>query len=303
MSTGTVIALATLVGTLSRFHLLRVDYRQYPSYPQGYLVHLSLGAIAAFLGAVAIPALANKDYAAATFLALAAQQFREVRNLERESLARLEGSELVARGPAYVEGIAKVFEARNYIAMFTALLSSGLIYLIDSAWWFELLVAVGLSVGLVAYLEKVLRGSRVSGYAKVAPGELKFDGPNLTVGGIYLMNVGSSEARELILKYGLGAVLTPNDINARVSLANVGQRQAIVHDISTILGVRKDLDEPEFTPLARLDHETGRIGVYLVPVNKDADALVAAIRHVPLLESAKKRPSAAISGRLAARGG
>ncbi len=55
--------------------------------------------------------------------------------------------------------------------------------------------------------------------------------------------------------------------------------------------------------MARLDHDTGKIGVFIVPVNKDAAAMVTAITHVPLLESAKKRPSAAISGRLAARRG
>ncbi|MBO8126207.1 MAG: YIEGIA domain-containing protein [Firmicutes bacterium] len=295
------IFLATLVGTVSRFLLLEVDYRQYPSYPQGYLVHLALGAIAAFLGAVAIPALVNEDYTAATFLALAAQQFREVRNIERESLTRLEGSELVRRGTAYIEGIAKVFEARNYIAMLTAFLTSGVLFLLETPAWLEVLIAVGLSALLVSYLDRTLRGVRVGQYAQVEPAELHFIGPDLYVGDIQIMNVGGPTAREMILKHGLGAILIPKDINSRVTLAHIGQRQAIVHDVATILGIRKEVDEPEFTPMAKIDHETGRIGVYTMPVNKDSGALVTAIKHVPLLESAKKRPSAAISGRLAAR--
>lgn len=301
MSTGMTIFLATLVGTVSRFLLLEVDYRQYPSYPQGYLVHLALGAIAAFLGAVAIPALVNEDYTAATFLALAAQQFREVRNIERESLTRLEGSELVRRGTAYIEGIAKVFEARNYIAMLTAFLTSGVLFLLETPAWLEVLIAVGLSALLVSYLDRTLRGVRVGQYAQVEPAELHFIGPDLYVGDIQIMNVGGPTAREMILKHGLGAILIPKDINSRVTLAHIGQRQAIVHDVATILGIRKEVDEPEFTPMAKIDHETGRIGVYTMPVNKDSGALVTAIKHVPLLESAKKRPSAAISGRLAAR--
>ena len=138
MTPSAIIFLGTVIGTLSRFYLLKVDYRQYPSYPQGYLVHLSLGAIAAFLGAVAIPALANKDYTAVTFLALAAQQFRDVRGVERDSLVNLEETEVVPRGSAYIEGIAKVFEARNYIAMLTALLSTGVIYLLRLAWLFRI---------------------------------------------------------------------------------------------------------------------------------------------------------------------
>ncbi len=101
--------------------MLRTDYRQFPGYPQGYSVHLSLGFIAAALGAIAPPAIVNGDLAAASFLALAATQFREVRSAERETLRNLEETELVPRGPAYIEGIARVFETRNYLAMLTGL--------------------------------------------------------------------------------------------------------------------------------------------------------------------------------------
>ncbi len=301
MTPGTTVALATLIGTLSRFVFLKVDYRQYPSYPQGYLIHLSLGAIAAFLGAVAIPALASKDFAAATFLALAAQQFREIRNLERTGLENLEEIELVPRGPAYIEGIARAFEARNYIAMFTSLLTSGVLYLVQASGLLKVSLAVFLSLLLVLYLRDSLRGARVGDYAEITPAQLSFKGSVLYVDEIIIMNVGSPQAREKILKHGLGAVLTPRDINARVTLANVGQRQAIVHDLATILGIRRDQDEPEFTPMARLDHDSGKVGVFTIPVNKDAEAMRVAIAHVPLLESAKRRPSSAISGRLAAR--
>jgi len=56
---GAVI-LGTCAGALARLDTLIVDYRQYPSYPQGYTIHMTLAVIAAFLGAVAIPALAVK---------------------------------------------------------------------------------------------------------------------------------------------------------------------------------------------------------------------------------------------------
>ncbi len=61
------------------------------------------------------------DLAAASFLALAATQFREVRSVERETLRNMEDTELVPRGSAYIEGIARVFEARNYLTMLTGL--------------------------------------------------------------------------------------------------------------------------------------------------------------------------------------
>ena len=105
------IIAGTLVGTITRALLLRLDYRQYPGYPHGYISHLALGFIASALGAVAVPAILKPDFTAFTFLALAAQQFREIRSMERQTLENLEQTELVRRGNDYIEGIARTFEA------------------------------------------------------------------------------------------------------------------------------------------------------------------------------------------------
>ena len=78
------IVLAAILGGALRFLLLRSDYRQYPTYPHGYVSHLALGFIAAALGAVALPALLEQEYVAVTFLSLAAQQFRDIRSMERK---------------------------------------------------------------------------------------------------------------------------------------------------------------------------------------------------------------------------
>lgn len=43
------IILGIMAGFLARLFMLRTDYRNYPSYPHGYIIHLSLGAIAAAL--------------------------------------------------------------------------------------------------------------------------------------------------------------------------------------------------------------------------------------------------------------
>ena len=90
------IVTGVVLGTVSRFWMMRRDFRQYPSYPHAVVTHLALGFVAATLGAVAIPALAAKEYTAVTFLALAATQFHEVRTMEREMLAALEQSALVS---------------------------------------------------------------------------------------------------------------------------------------------------------------------------------------------------------------
>ena len=117
-----------VIGVLIRYYVLKRDYRQYPSYPHGVLTHLSLGFIAAVIGSIAIPALMEKEFTAVTFLALAATQFREVRDMERIMLLNLDQTSLVSRGADYIEGIARIFEARNYIVMFTSLLVGGATY-------------------------------------------------------------------------------------------------------------------------------------------------------------------------------
>ena len=52
----------------------------------------------------------EKDFSAITFLTLATTQFRDVRNMERNTLQQLDGYELVPRGNTYIEGIALVLK-------------------------------------------------------------------------------------------------------------------------------------------------------------------------------------------------
>ena len=51
------VVIGIVFGFLARTLLLRTDFRQYPTYPTGRIIHLSFGFIAAFIGAVAIPAV------------------------------------------------------------------------------------------------------------------------------------------------------------------------------------------------------------------------------------------------------
>lgn len=293
------IAIAILMGTMARLYMLRIDYRRYPSYPHGYAVHMSLGFIAASLGALAIPALLKKDYMAVTILGLAAQQFREVRDLERRSLQDMEETEMVPRGNAYIDGIAKVFEARNYLAMLTALTTSAGVFLLPFSFSISLLwgVAVGLiTMGLLNFL---MRGKRVGDIARVREGNLHFVGSLLLVEDVVLTNIGLAKSREMIAKRGLGVVIEPKDDNARAALFNLGQRQAIAHDASAIMGVRLDVSEPEFVPLVRLNTNTGRVVMAIVPMEKDLECLLEAVRRVPVLETSTGRPLSTRAGRIA----
>lgn len=292
---------ASAMGFFARLYMLRTDYRQYPSYPQGYVIHLSLGLIASLLGAVAVPALLSEDYAAATFLALAATQFREVRKIERETLEKLEPMELIPRGNAYIEGIARVFEARNYLAGSTSLFTSIVVLSLcgSSSLFASVIGGILGGLGTMWVLNRMMVGPKVSDLANVRAAEIRFEGPLLMVEDIVIMNVGLGAARDQILQEGVGVLIEPKDPNSKATLANLGQRQAILHDIASLLGVKMDVGEPEFIPLLRRHPETGALGMAIVPAEKNTAALLEAVRRTPVLEASIRRPLAARAGRLA----
>ncbi|MFC4777543.1 YIEGIA family protein [Paenibacillus sp. GCM10023252] len=278
------VLLGILLGTIARLLMLRTDYRQYPTYPHGKIIHISLGVIAAALGAVAVPALFNKDYTAITFLTLAAQQFRDVRKMERETLTKIDSLELVGRGSTYIEGIAMVFEGRNYLVIMVALLTS--LFAISFNWiW-------GIAAGAVSLLiVRALRsGKSVSHIAEAVHAPVRVEGPNLYVGDIYIMNVGLKSNQQIIAERGLGLILQPYNANGKATLSNLGQRQAILFDLSTILGVYRDEGEPSLIPMAKLDMKDGRLAVFFLPQEIDAAKAREIIHRVPILESAVRMP-------------
>lgn len=279
-----VILAGLLAGTASRMILLRIDYRQYPGYPHGYLAHTFLGFIASALGAVAVPAIIKPDFAAVTFLALAAQQFREIRNMERRTLESLERSELVKRGLDYIEGIARTFEARNYLVMGTSFVTS------LAAQFGGLPAAVFAAFFTVLASHYFMSGEVIGDICDVVPARLSFKNSILMVDEIGIMNVGLKTMREKILEDGLAVRIKPRNGNARATVHDIGQRTAIAFTAAVILGTKKDVDTPEFTPLARKNVDTGEVGLYVLPVEKDLEQLIAAVKLTPVLESARSKP-------------
>ncbi|RIX53469.1 hypothetical protein D3P08_08485 [Paenibacillus nanensis] len=281
------VLLGILFGVISRLLLLKTDYRQYPTYPHGRIIHISLGVIAAALGSVAVPALFDKDYTAITFLTLAASQFRDVRKMERETLTKIDSLELVSRGSTYIEGIAMVFEGRNYLVIMSSLMTSLFAVLLNA--WFG--IAAGLLMLLVVV--KLKSGKTISHIAEVEPGEVRVDGPDLYVSDIYIMNIGLKANQEIIASHGLGYIITPKNPNSKVTLSNLGQRQAIMYDLATILGVYRDDGEPALIPMAKLDMNDGRLAVFLLPQDKDVSKGREVVLRVPILESAVRMPTEA----------
>ncbi len=290
--------LATLGGILARLYMLRRDYRQYPSYPQGWAIHLFVGFIGALLGAIMVPSFLEKEFGAVSFMLLAASQFREVRNVERLTLSNMEPTELVPRGAAYIEGIARVFEARNYIAIWISLAIGIVSELLAFSLPLRVMGAIVVAVFLATVLNRLMRGDSISDIADVEIAEIEFDGPLLTVGGVVMMNVGHSEARALYCERALGAKIVPKDPNAKATLANIGQMQAIAHDVSSMVGVFMDVGEQEFTPLVRRDPESGKLVLAMIPAQSSKEAFLEAISNVPVLEGAIRKPLLSVAARM-----
>lgn len=271
-------------GILCRLMLLRTDYRQYPTYPHGRIIHIALGVIASGLGAVAIPALLKENYTAITFLSLAAQQFRDVRNMERTTLTEIDKHELVPRGGSYIEGIAMVFEGRNYLVILTALVTT--FATVIAAWWGGVIAAV-----VLLFLSlKLKTGNYLGSITDILPATVTVDGKDLYVDNIYIMNVGSLEAQKQLQAHGMGFILVPKNHNASVTIAHPGQRQAILHDVATVLGAYTDEGEPSLTSMVKRDLKTGRFGVFLLPMQQDQEMACKVISSVPILESAIRMP-------------
>lgn len=289
------VTLGVLLGTLGRLYMLKVDYRQYPSYPQGYFVHISLGFIAAFLGAMAFPALMAKEYTAVTFLALAAQQFRDIREMERKSLENIEASEMVPRGSAYIEDIAKAFESRNYLAIFTSLTTSG-VYTFSHS----LIGAISTGMAIILMLSFFIHRKKIKDIAVVRPSKVHLENALLYVEDVVMANIGLPKSRTIYEEQALALMIEPKDDNARATLQNLGQRQAILHDVAAILGVKMDSDDKDFIPLAKIDLASGKIAIVIVPVEPDVESFVEAVRRVPMLESSRVKPLDTLAGRKSA---
>lgn len=280
------VLLGILFGFVGRIVLLKSDYRHYPTHPHGMIIHLTLGFIAASLGSIAVPALMEREYTAVTFLAVAAQHFREVRNMERETLTRMDQMELVSRGSTYIEGIAMTFEGRNYMAILIALLTT-VVSTLTQRWWLGVLVAL-CSIAAALYLKS---GKELGSIAEIRPARIRLEGADLYVDDIHIMNVGLEVSRELILKHGLGLILKPKSIDSVVTLSNLGQRQAILHDLAMGLGVYRDDDKPSLVPLTRRNLNDGRIAIFFLPQIKDMEEAIDILQRVPVLENAVRVPT------------
>ena len=114
-----IFFIGIIIGILSRLIMLHLDQKQYPTEPNILLSQLVLAFVASALGSLLVPALIERSYTSITFLSLAAQQFRQVRDNRRDTLQNLEDVQLIQRGNAFIEEIARTYEVRSYTCIVT----------------------------------------------------------------------------------------------------------------------------------------------------------------------------------------
>jgi hypothetical protein len=278
-----IITTGIVMGTIARLITLKIDFRQIPSYPAAYFNNIFQGFVASTLGAVAIPALLVRDFVSVTFLTVAVQQFREVRITERESLGKLEHTEYTQRGDAYIDGIAKTFESRNYISLITALATVFVMEILPRGNMILEIICgalAGLLVLLLIY--RFTKGKTVGDVCTVTAGKIEVKGSELYVDGMFVTNyLGTDRSRQLFLKEGIAVVLTPNNPMGRVMLENFGQRQAVLFESVRILGVRR-------YKYTRRNFTDGRVVIAFVPIVNDLNKLIKAVKSTPILENSRK---------------
>ena len=278
-----IILCGIVMGTIARIVTLRVDTRQNPSYPTGCFINVVIGALASALGAVAIPALLGKEYTAVTFIGVAIQHFREVRKTEKSSLEDLEKTEYSKRGAAYIDGISKTYESRNYISLVT----SFFVVLILKIFAFDnipinILLGAASGWGCIYLLGKITKGKCIGDICEIRQGIITIDHSDLLVDNMFVTSVlGTERSREMFLKEGVGFVIMPKSNKFRITLENYGQRQAMLFEATRTFGMKRY----SFT---RKNYTKGVIILAFVPIVRDPEAIIDVIKETPVLENSRK---------------
>ncbi|HBE87261.1 MAG TPA: YIEGIA protein [Lachnoclostridium sp.] len=278
-----VILCGIVMGTIARIVTLRIDTRQNPSYPTGGFINIVIGILASFLGAVAIPSLLNKEFTAVTFIALAIQHFRDVRKTEKESLEDLEKTEYSKRGAAYIDGIAKTYESRNYLSLLTSLFVVLILSIVSAdSLVINMIGAAASGFGMIYFLTRITKGKCIGDICNIREGKITIDHSDLLVNGMFVTNVlGTERSRDLFLKEGIGIVIEPKTDKFRITVENYGQRQAMLFEATRTFGVKRY----SFT---RKNFTNGALLLAFVPIIRDPDAIIDVIKKTPVLESSRK---------------
>ncbi|MBU5306728.1 YIEGIA family protein [Clostridioides mangenotii] len=287
------LLVSVVIGILCRGLVLVVKNKQYPSRPQDYLEQIISSGLSAALGAIVLPAILDKEYAALTFFAIAIQQFQGLADQERITLKNTDSEEVVPKGDAYVEEIASTYESRSYISLFSALAASvayiGVFRRFDAGFLVCTVSAIiaGVIVGLI--FRKYLKRKSVGDIANVVPANIVLDGPLLKVNDTVITNLGLDDSKKKYIEKGLAIEIKPISKEMFGIINDLGQRQAIIHNMYIHLGIDKDTDEFDIVALSKVDTKNKTIVIPYVPILKDIDVMINSAKSTPILEISKAK--------------
>lgn len=287
---------ALFIGVLCRGFVLRVTDKQYPSRPQDYLEQIIISGLSASLGAIAFPALIDKEFSALTFFAVAIQQFQGLSQEERITIENIDNTEVVPKGAAYIEEISSTYESRSYISLFSALVASIIYIYFARAYKFgflpcTILAAIGGAiVGLV--FKRFLRRSSIGDIADVVEAKINFDGPILKVNDVFIENIGLEDTRSKYLQEAIAIEIIPKNMKSYGIISDLGQRQAVLHNLFIHFGINKDIDEKDLLATTKVNLGKNTVVIPYLPLVKDMDELIKVVKSTPILEVSKGKQSA-----------
>ena len=286
---------ALLIGVLCRGLVLRVTDKQYPSRPQDYLEQIIISGLSASLGAIAFPALIDKEFSALTFLAVGIQQFQGLSKQEKITLNNIDEDELVPKGVTYIEEIASTYEVRSYVSLFAALCSSIGYILVAKRFGENILICtavaaiLALIVGLI--FRRILRRNSINDIADIKEAKLYFDGPIMKVNDVVITNIGLKQTREKFLKGGIALEVVPKDEKDFGVINDLGQRDTIIYNIFIHTGIDRDIDEHDIVSTSKVDLKTKSVLIVFMPILNDMELIKQVAGSTPILEAAKGKQS------------
>lgn len=286
---------AIVLGVLCRAFVLRVTHKQYPTRPQDYLEQIIVSGLAASLGAIAIPALIEKEFSALTFFAIAIQQFQGLSQQERITLENIDNEEIVPKGSSYVEEIASCYETRSYISLLSSLVASWAFIIATNRFNLgfigsTIVATIGACiVGII--IRRYLRRDSIGDVAEVVEAKINFEGPILKVNDVEISNIGLEDTRKKYIKEGIAIEIMPKSIGDFGIISDIGQRQAIIHHMFIHMGINKDVDEKDILTISRVNLENKTVVIPYIPLIKDVNSVIEACKSTPIIETAKGKNS------------
>ena len=94
------------------------------------------------------------------------------------------------------------------------------------------------------------------------------------------------------LKDGIAIEIIPKDWKAYGIISDLGQRQAMLHNLFIHFGINKDIDEKDLLATSKINLEKNTVVIPYLPLVKDMDELIKVIKSTPILEVSKGKQSA-----------